>query len=73
MSFDKVYPNRKDKLKPYRRSKAFDRTCRNHNSCPWCKGNRIHSSNKQRIITEEKLKDEYDRREPDSWFPQDSQ
>lgn len=47
MSFDKNYPNRKDQRKPYRRSKAFDRTCRNHGSCPYCKLGRLHS-NKRR-------------------------
>ena len=58
MNFDKNYPNRKDKIKPYRKSKAFDRTCRNHNSCSYCKNNRIYSSNKYKQIAEEKLKDE---------------
>jgi len=29
MSFDTIYPNRKDWRKPHRRSKRFDRTCRN--------------------------------------------
>lgn len=58
MSFDKFYPNRKDKIKPYRRSKAFDRTCRNHGSCPWCRRNKIFSNHKNRQIAEEKLTDE---------------
>lgn len=26
--------------KPYTGSKATDRTCRNHGSCAWCRGNR---------------------------------
>lgn len=42
MSFDKDYPNRKDKLKPYHKSKRFDRTCRTGGDCPWCIGNRTY-------------------------------
>lgn len=34
MSFNKPYPNRKDKRKPYYGSKRFDKSCRNHGSCP---------------------------------------
>ena len=49
MSFDKNYPNRKDKRKVYYRSKSFDRTCRNHGSCPWCKGNRTFFDKKWRL------------------------
>ena len=39
---------RKNKQKqPYRKSRAFDRTCRNHGSCPHCASNRAHK-NKRR-------------------------
>jgi len=38
MSFDKDYPNRKDKRSPYYDSRNFDRTCRNHGTCPSCQG-----------------------------------
>lgn len=41
MSFDKKYPNRKDHRKPFRGSKRFDHTCRNHGSCPWCRDDRL--------------------------------
>lgn len=44
MSFDKSYPNRKDRRKPYRGSKRFDRSCRNHGSCGYCERNRKYSS-----------------------------
>lgn len=47
MAFDKNYPNRKDQRKPYRKSKAFDRSCRNHGSCGYCEDNRLHG-NKRR-------------------------
>lgn len=48
MSFDKHYPNRKDHRRPYRRgSKRFDRTCRNHGSCPYCERGRLHKHKRQ--------------------------
>lgn len=32
------------KKRPYTKSKRFDKTCRNHGSCPYCEGNRTHNS-----------------------------
>lgn len=40
MSLDKGIEHGKEHRKPYTGSKAFDRTCRNHGSCDWCRGNR---------------------------------
>jgi len=31
----------------YRKSRVFDKTCRNNGSCPYCKNNRLHNSNKK--------------------------
>jgi hypothetical protein len=42
MSMDKAIAHGKEKRKPYRGSKAIDRTCRNHGSCPYCRENRLH-------------------------------
>jgi hypothetical protein len=28
---------------PYRKSRAFDSSCRCHGSCGWCQGNRLHA------------------------------
>ena len=42
MSLDKAIEHGKEKRKPYRGAKAIDYTCRNHGSCDWCKGNRLH-------------------------------
>ena len=42
MSFDKHYPNRKDRRRPYYRSGVSDRTCRPGGSCPYCQRNRQH-------------------------------
>lgn len=53
MSFDTgPYANRKDRRKPYRGSKSFDRTCRNHGSCPWCADGRMHRQRRQEPIIE---------------------
>ena len=53
MSFDNDYPNRKDRRKPYYRSKQVDRSCRNHGSCPWCEGNRTHRNERRKPIEED--------------------
>lgn len=42
MSLDKSINHGKEHRKPYYGSKSFDRTCRNHGSCDWCKENRLH-------------------------------
>lgn len=42
MSMDKAIQYGKEHRKAYRGAKAIDRTCRNHGSCEWCKGNRKH-------------------------------
>lgn len=48
MGFDRQYPNRKDRRKPYRRSARFDRTCRTGGSCGYCRGNRIHGTERRK-------------------------
>ena len=40
MSLDKAIEHGKEKRKEYRGSKAIDKSCRNHGSCPWCERNR---------------------------------
>lgn len=42
MSLDKAIEHKKERRKPYRGSKAIDKTCRNHGSCIWCMKNRKH-------------------------------
>ena len=42
MSLDQAIKHGKEHRKPYRRSKAIDKTCRNHGSCPYCEQNRKH-------------------------------
>ncbi len=52
MAFDNFYPNRKDHRRPFRRSKAFDSSCRNHGGCSYCESNRTHSNLKRQPILE---------------------
>lgn len=52
MSFDTQYKNRKDWRKPYRKSKLFDRSCRNHGSCKYCENNRLFSSKRREPLVD---------------------
>lgn len=56
MSLDKSIERGKEHRKPYHGSKRFDRTCRNHGSCDYCKGNRLYSTQKRRDAIKDKLK-----------------
>ncbi len=59
MSLDKTIKYGKEHRKPYRGSKAIDRTCRNHGSCPWCRENRLHKfRDKHSDSKEDMMKDE---------------
>ena len=48
MSMDKAIAHGKAKRKAYRGSKAIDKTCRNHGSCPYCRQNRLHKFRNRR-------------------------
>lgn len=54
MSFDKHMG--KEHRKPYRGSKAHDRTCRNHGGCPACLSNRTISHRKYQQSADDQLK-----------------
>jgi hypothetical protein len=32
--------------RPYRKSRAFDASCRCHGGCPWCRENRLYQRRK---------------------------
>ena len=49
MSLDKAIKHGKEHRKPYRGSKAFDKSCRNHGGCPYCESNRMHSTNVRKM------------------------
>ena len=59
MALDKAIKSGKEHRKPYTGSKAIDRTCRNHGSCPWCIENRTH-----------KFRDKHPRIEEDEEMPE---
>ena len=52
MSHNKAILHGKEKRKPYTGAKAIDKSCRNHGSCIWCRGNRLHKF-RDRMPTEE--------------------
>jgi hypothetical protein len=54
MSLDKAIRYGKERRKPYRKSKAFDTSCRNHGSCPWCEGNRTIQEQKEELSAQER-------------------
>lgn len=47
MSLNKAIEHNKEKRKPFRKSKAFDASCRNHGSCGYCEQNRTFNSRKK--------------------------
>jgi hypothetical protein len=47
MSLEKAIEYRKEKRKPYRGSKRWDHTCRNHGSCSYCENNRTIQSKRE--------------------------
>lgn len=53
MSLDKAILSGKEHRKPYRGSKRFDCTCRNHGSCSYCRCNR--TIQEQREVEKHKL------------------
>ena len=41
---NKAIASGKEHRKPYYGSQRFDKTCRCHGSCEWCKANRLYKS-----------------------------
>lgn len=60
MSLDKSINSGKERRKQFRGSKRIDRTCRNHGSCDYCKGNRLYSIKKALDGAKEKIKENDD-------------
>lgn len=54
---DKAIEHGKEKRKPYRRSKRFDRSCRNHGSCGYCEGSRTHNDAVKKFDAEDAIKE----------------
>lgn len=53
MSLDKAIRYGKEHRKQYYDSRRYDRTCRNHGSCPWCQGNVKYKKRKTEMKGEE--------------------
>ncbi|MBQ3414831.1 MAG: hypothetical protein IJH39_05695 [Clostridia bacterium] len=58
MGFEKAIEHNKTKRKPYRGSKSFDYSCRNHGTCEWCKGNRTYKNVKRELQSKEYEKED---------------
>lgn len=46
MSLDKAIEHGKEKRKPWMDSRAIAKSCRNHGTCEFCKGNRLYKRRK---------------------------
>lgn len=55
MSLDKSIEQGKEHRARHYKSKAFDRSCRNHGNCPSCESNRNHSNRVKQMEAEEKI------------------
>lgn len=54
MGLEKAIKHKKTKRKPYRGSKACDRSCRNHGGCKYCLSNRTHKNRKRLLKSKHK-------------------
>ena len=57
MSLEKSITHGKDHRKPFRGAKAIDRTCRNHGSCGWCRGNRMYGNDKRELRIRQEIEE----------------
>lgn len=46
--------------RPYRKSRAFDASCRCHGGCPWCLENRMHSTRKRLLACADSEREYWD-------------
>ena len=49
MSHNKAIKHGKSKRKPYRGSKAIDKSCRNHGSCIYGRDDRLYNNRKKQL------------------------
>lgn len=54
MSLDKAVQHKKEHRQPYRKSKSFDASCRNHGRCSWCEHNRRYHDIKAELSADER-------------------
>lgn len=73
MSLNKAILHGKENRKPYRKSKIFDKTCRNHGSCPYCRDNRLHNRYKADEDSKLKIKEAEEMEKVESKFNEECQ
>lgn len=56
MSLDKAIEHGKEHRKPYRDSRRFAWTCRNHGSCSWCEDTRTRNRRLVDAVTRYELR-----------------
>lgn len=59
MGLEKAIASGQEHRKPYHGAKAVCFNCRNHGTCDYCKGNRLHSTRKREVAANER-QDEYE-------------
>jgi len=52
---NKAITSGKEHRKPYYGTQRFDRTCRCHGSCEWCKANRLYNTVRREQKMDSKL------------------
>ena len=57
MSLNKSITHGKEYRKPYRGAKAIARSCRNHGSCEWCRGNRMYKNDKKKLKLKQEIEE----------------
>lgn len=55
MALNKAIEHGKEKRQPYRKSKRFDSSCRNHGGCPWCESNRTRKNTIRARVAQEQI------------------
>lgn len=60
MGLEKAIEHGKEHRKHYRGNKRFANSCRNHQGCPWCEGNRRYNSKKREDEFKAKLNEGLD-------------
>ena len=56
MGLEKAIQSGQEHRKAYRYGKLVAYSCRNHGSCPWCTGNRLHNNRVKDEASQSELK-----------------
>lgn len=59
MILDKSITHGKEHRRPYHGAKAVAKSCRNHGSCEWCRGNRTYKNDKRELKCKQELLGSY--------------